>query len=114
MKTGIFGVLIGASLVWALGQTGAKPPLASAHGGSHAASGGHHLMAMSTKFGEERQQVTVLDPSSRVMSVYHVSARSGEITLRSVRNISWDLRMQEFNSTNPSPREIRSHTDNRK
>jgi hypothetical protein len=35
----------------------------------------------------------------------------GDITLKSVRNIHWDLQMVEFNTEAPLPREIRSMLD---
>jgi hypothetical protein len=41
------------------------------------------------------------------MAVYHVDRASGEIILRSVRNLTWDLQMMEFNSGEPLPQDIR-------
>lgn len=69
-------------------------------------SGG--LIAMSMPAGTERQVVTVIDPQKRAMSVYHVELSTGEITLKSVRNIQWDLQMMDFNGTTPLPKEIRA------
>jgi hypothetical protein len=43
-----------------------------------------------------------------VMSVYHLELSSGAITLRSVRNITWDLQLREFNGVAPLPQEIRA------
>ncbi|MEQ8790284.1 MAG: hypothetical protein RIC55_28570 [Pirellulaceae bacterium] len=71
------------------------------------------LIALSHDLGEGRQQVTVIDPKMRVMAVYHVDPTSGEITLKSVRNIHWDLQMEEFNGVNPSPRDIRALLEQR-
>jgi hypothetical protein len=56
--------------------------------------------------------VTVIDPKARVMSVYTIDPKSGEITLRSVRNITWDLQLIEFNATSPTPRELKSQRNN--
>jgi hypothetical protein len=53
------------------------------------------------------QAVVVVDPGQRVLAVYHVDKTTGEIALRSVRNITWDLQMVEFNSGEPLPRDIR-------
>jgi hypothetical protein len=47
------------------------------------------------------------------MSVYHIDRQTGEIALRSVRNVAWDLQMEEFNGVSPSPREIRSLLEQR-
>ena len=57
--------------------------------------------------GDKYQQM-VVDPKSRVMSVYHVDLASGSIHLRCVRNIHWDLQMMDFNGTAPLPQEIRA------
>jgi hypothetical protein len=56
----------------------------------------------------QMQVVTVIDPRERVMAVYHVDRATGQITPKSVRNITWDLQMIEFNSGDPSPQDIRS------
>jgi hypothetical protein len=52
--------------------------------------------------------VTVIDPIQRVMGIYQVDRSTGEIALRSVRNLTWDLQMIEFNSGKPMPQDIRS------
>lgn len=65
------------------------------------------LISHVTTVGENRQQLTVLDPEMRVIAVYHVDLLKGNITLKSVRNIHWDLQMAEFNTEAPLPREIR-------
>jgi hypothetical protein len=70
--------------------------------------GGGGLIALPTLAGEQRQQLTVIDPDTRVLGVYHIDLASGEVTLKSVRNIHWDLQMIEFNGTNPLPREVRA------
>jgi hypothetical protein len=42
------------------------------------------------------------------MSVYHVELSSGNVELRCVRNIHWDLQMMYFNGKSPLPQEILS------
>jgi hypothetical protein len=42
------------------------------------------------------------------VGVYHVERSTGEITLKSVRNLTWDLQMVQFNSGNPLPQDIRN------
>jgi len=66
------------------------------------------LIALSTVVGDRYQQVTVIDPKLRAMSVYHVELTSGEVELRCVRDIRWDLQMEYFNGKGLSPVEIRS------
>ena len=66
------------------------------------------MVAMTTDIDERRTQLTIIDPQTRGMVVYHIDKISGEVSLRSVRNIHWDLQMDEFNGNSPLPREIRS------
>jgi hypothetical protein len=80
--------------------------------GQHAAASSG-LIALATPVGDHRQQLMVVDPELRVMSVYHVDGATGEIVLKSVRNIHWDLQMMEFNGTSPTPREIRTQLEQR-
>jgi hypothetical protein len=47
------------------------------------------------------------------MSVYHIEPKSGEIVLRAVRNVTWDMEMTVFNGTSPLPQEIRSQLQHR-
>jgi hypothetical protein len=54
------------------------------------------------------QVVTIIDAQQRVLAVYHVDRASGEITLKSVRNLTWDLQMLEYNSGAPLPQDIRN------
>ena len=56
-------------------------------------------------------RVIIIDPALRVMGVYDIAKDTGEIQPKSVRNISADLRMLEFNSSSPSPAEIQKTLD---
>ena len=71
------------------------------------------LITLQTPIDNVRQELTVIDPKARVISIYHVELPSGSITLKSVRNIYWDMQMVEFNGTSPLPREIRSMLETR-
>lgn len=66
------------------------------------------LMALSSDTADGFQQIAVIDSKTRVMSVYHVEHKSGSIALKSVRNLSADLEMDEFNTEQPLPRDIRA------
>ncbi len=70
------------------------------------------LMANVTRSNGD-QQVILVDTQQRVMSCYHVSAEAGEITLKSVRNLRWDMMMDNFNGTEPKPKEIRALLEQR-
>jgi hypothetical protein len=66
------------------------------------------LFALSHDGGDGRQQITLIDPRQRVMAVYTVDRATGALQLRSVRNVQWDLTIEDFNSTSPAPRDIRA------
>ena len=52
--------------------------------------------------------MVVLDPTQRVLAIYHVHAATGATSLKSVRNLEWDLQMIHFNSEAPSPQDVRN------
>jgi hypothetical protein len=81
----------------------------AAPGASYASSGGRADLITYFLPGEANKAntLTIVDPASRSVAVYHVSRDSGEIQLKSVRNIAWDLGMEYFNSGSPLPEEIR-------
>ncbi|MCA9104294.1 MAG: hypothetical protein R3B96_19200 [Pirellulaceae bacterium] len=71
------------------------------------------MIALDLEGNEAFDLVALVDPVARVMSVYQIDRNSGEITLRSVRNVTWDLELDEFNGTRPTPREVRSQVQAR-
>ncbi len=76
-------------------------------------TGGASLVTVTAQAGENRQQVTLIDPATRTMAVYHIDTTNGEIVLKSVRNLTYDLQMIEFNGTSPLPNEIRAILEQR-
>lgn len=119
-----FGLVLGAGLVlvlagafWreplAFAQRPAIPGLAPTQNLPDREHSSGELIALSFDCGGGRQHVTLIDPRTRMMGVYAIDPATGEISLRSVRNVHWDMQMDEFNGTNPSPREIRSLLGNK-
>jgi len=111
MRVASWGLLIGAGFVLVILSTCLKDgqafgQRADAAGLQRAIASGQ-LIALSVEAGDGHQQVTLVDPKLRVMSVYHVDKATGEISLKSVRNFHWDLQMEDYNGDEPSPREIR-------
>lgn len=111
MRTAVVGlfVALAALALVAVGfpeATAQRPPAAQDR------AVGSDLIALSYD-AEGRQQVTVIDPKSRVIAVYHVDRATGALTLKSVRNVHWDLQIEDFNSASPTPREIRALTEKR-
>lgn len=50
----------------------------------------------------------IFDPVRQVFAVYHVDSASGQIMLKSVRSLAADLQLDQFNSSNPAPKDIQS------
>lgn len=77
--------------------------------------GGEQLIVLPFDGGDGKQQVTVVDPKTRVMAVYQVDKANGSLALRSVRNVQWDLLMEEYNTSHgsPTPRDIRALAEQR-
>lgn len=121
MRSAVGGVVLGAGLILVFwGFANWQPALAQRPGGQ--AAGGNvpgqfgpsgEMIALSFDAGGGRQHITLIDPRTAMMSVYGIDPNTGEIALRSVRNVRWDLQMDEYNGTNPSPREIRSLLGNK-
>lgn len=111
MRSAVWGSFVGAGLIIALGVcwNSIEPVHAAGNHAGMAASG--ELITYTSEIDDHRQQLTVIDPVMKVMTVYHVAKDTGEISLKSARNIRWDLQLEEFNSASPRPREIKVALD---
>ncbi len=119
MKRAILGLVVGAGVViLAVGLLGPRGEVMAQHAVPYSQPSpqplcGGELIAVPSPMGEKGQMLTVLDPRQQTMGVYWIEAGSGKITLRSVRNIRFDLMMTDFNGDNPLPREIRVQLEQR-
>jgi hypothetical protein len=108
MKYMAMGVLVGLGLAtWFAGpvtSTRAEHPAYRA--GRPVQDRG--LIALSSTLADNKEQLTLIDTNSRVVSVYHIDPATGQIALKSVRNVNWDLQMTQFNGASPLPNEIRT------
>jgi anti-sigma-K factor RskA len=50
-----------------------------------------------------RRLLVVVDPATRHAAVYHLDAATGALVLRSTRDITWDLMIDDFNAQEPRP-----------
>ena len=106
MRNAVLGCIVCAGLVVATFVASRQfSPVYAQRPTAPPASG--QLMALSADV-EGGQIVTLVDPGARVMSIYRIDGATGEVRLTSVRNVHWDLQMDEFNGGSPSPREIRT------
>ncbi len=110
MRTVVLGALVIAGLVITAAAVTANPneglpprPVPNVAYGADA-----QLIALSATVGDKYQQVTVIDPKTQAMSVYHIDLADGKVRLKSVRNFHWDLQMVHLNGVAPLPREIQA------
>jgi len=105
MRNAAIGVSLAVAVAAMSAAWGGKANPANAQENLSAIGSG--LIALSS-VADNQQQIAVIDPQQRVMSIYHVDLTSGKIELKSVRNITWDLQIEQFNSAEPLPEQIRS------
>jgi hypothetical protein len=65
------------------------------------------LWVSETPLEDGRRLLVVVDATTRHAAVYHVDATTGSLTLRSTRDLSWDLRLDDFNAQEPKPAALR-------
>jgi len=114
MRGLVGGVFVGLAVFVAgvIGLADAQVPRAASHSGAtQSAASSPELLALSHDGGDGRQQITIVDPRQRVIAVYHVDRASGALQLKSVRNLQWDLLIEDYNSASPAPRDIRALKD---
>ena len=57
---------------------------------------------------ESRRLLIVVDQERRQAAVYHVDAAAGTLALKSCRNLTWDLTLDDFNAQEPKPDTLRN------
>lgn len=108
----LFAPVIGAAMTAAI----CGGVLTLWHGGSRgscAAAGplapleGRSLWISDSPLDDGRRLLLVIDSERRHAAVYHVDAAAGTLTLKSTRDIGWDLMVGDFNAQPPKPADIR-------
>jgi len=113
MRGAALGVLVGAAVVWtAFGVPGGNPAWAQRDSAGQL-TGERELIALAAPASDNGQQYVVIDPQTRAMGVYYVDAGTGTIKLKSVRNLTWDLNLLQFNGASPLPEEVRTMVEPR-
>lgn len=70
-------------------------------------TGGRPLWISESRIDDARRLLIVVDPAGRHSALYHVDAAAGTLTLRSTRDITWDLMVDDFNAQEPRPAALR-------
>ncbi len=109
MRSTVVGFAVGLAIAILVGASFSSPGAVRAQRmDADPPVAARHPVLFTTTVDPQRQMLTVFDPETMALCTYHVEADSGEISLKSVRNLTWDMQMMELNGTNPLPQEIRS------
>lgn len=81
------------------GRCTAAPPLAVAESRS--------LWIADSPIDDGRRLLVVVDPERKHAAIYHVDAVAGTLTLKSTRDIGWDLLIEDFNAQPPKPADLK-------
>ncbi len=91
-------VVVGWVSLWS--QTSGAP-------GGNVPQSAERLEVVSSLLPSGVQQIVVVDSQNRSMAIYHIDPTQGKLALKSVRNLSWDLSMEQFNGQAPLPSDLR-------
>ncbi len=108
MRNTLLGVVGGVILTIAFTTALSHTPSASAQRPGTEPAAPANLLISKASLADGDQQIVVIDTDQQVIGSYHVSATHGEISLKSVRNIRYDMMMEDFNGSDPKPRDIRA------
>ena len=102
LLVGVALTLAGGGILFAQ-QRGVRSGQAGSATGPMGEAGTSPLWISAAPLDDGRQLVLIIDPQMRNAAVYHVDGASGSLTLRSTRNIAWDLLVPEYNAQEPRP-----------
>jgi len=91
-------ILIGCGLIAAAVSAAQRPARPVGDAGP-----GPQLWISASPIDATRQMLIVIDPHGKNAAIYHVDSAAGTLTLKSTRDISWDLLVGDFNAQEPRP-----------
>lgn len=65
------------------------------------------LWIADSSLDDGRRLLLVVDPERKHAAVYHVDAVAGTLTLKSTRDLGWDLLIEDFNAQPPRPADLK-------
>ncbi len=115
MRSTVLGIALVAGLVaLAMGAMPAHSQVAPQEGiPGQVANPDNQMIVVSSVVEDRYRQVVVVDPRRYTFAVYHVELSTGNVELKCVRNITWDLQITCFNGKKPLPSEIQSILEHR-
>lgn len=97
-----FAAIVVAAWIWSLGGRSIAQRTAAAE-----PAGSSGLWISTGPLDEARRLLLVVDPQLKNAAVYHVDAAAGTLTLKSTRDISYDLLVGDFNAQAPKPADLK-------
>ena len=110
MRDTFAGMVLGAGLVVLAFVGWQAEPQAQGQTTKLANPVGDDVFVMGMPVGEAGHRVIIFDKPHYTLAVYEVDTLAGRIALRSVRNVRWDLSLDDFNSLTPKPNEVLAMT----
>ena len=111
MRSTLLGIALVAVLVAA--AMGTMPAQSQVPPQGRFADANDQMIVVSSVVEDRYQQVVVLSPKHNSFAVYHVELATGNVELKCVRKITWDLQIDSFNGKKPLPSEIQSILEHR-
>ncbi len=108
MRSTSFAVAVGAGILAGLVIRAGLDGRAFAQRPNAAVAVQAEMIVSTAQATDGGQHLILVDPQNQVIGTYHIDANTGGVTLRSVRNVRWDLMMEEFNAGIPKPIEIKA------
>jgi len=65
------------------------------------------LFTLATPLDDGRQMLLLVDQQTRTLAIYHVDPAAGTLTLKSTRDVRWDLMVEDFNCQEPRPASLK-------
>lgn len=72
-----------------------------------APAGAAGLWLSDSPLEDGRRLLVVVDPVTRHAAIYHLDPATGGLALKSARDLTWDLSIDEFNAQEPRPAALR-------
>jgi len=103
-RSSLLPLVVGVTLTVTGGGILSAQPRAPRAGvsGTAGEGAGQPLWISATPLDDGRQLLLIIDPQLKNAAIYHVDG-AGSLTLRSTRNIAWDLLVPEYNAQEPRP-----------
>ena len=95
------GAVVAAAILGSGGMAAQRAGRSLPPAGSSDQSGS--LWTLATPLDDGRQMLLVVDQQNRTMAIYHVDPATGTLTLKSTRDVRWDLMVEDFNCQEPRP-----------